>query len=41
MRGGVNINDLLHKYSFDDREAIYAIVTENLEVTKISGLPLL
>jgi hypothetical protein len=41
MRGGVTINDLLHVYSADDREAMYTVIKENVEVTKESGLPLL
>lgn len=41
MRGGVSVNDLLLVYSYDDREAIYAVIKENLEMTKNSQLPLL
>lgn len=40
MRGGVTVNDLLFTYTFDDREAMYAVVKENFELTKNSGLPL-
>jgi hypothetical protein len=41
MRGGVTVNDLLHIYSFDDREAMYEIVKGNFELTKNSGMPLI
>lgn len=34
MRGGVTYLDLLHTLSFEDREALYAVITENLELTK-------
>ena len=40
MRGGVSVNDLMYTYSFDDREAMYAVVKENIEMTKTSGMPL-
>jgi len=39
MRGGVTINDLLYTYSFEDRQAIYTVVTENMETTKETQLP--
>jgi hypothetical protein len=41
MRGGVNINDLFHTYSFEDREAMYEIVKDNIETTKVTQMPLL
>lgn len=41
MRGGVTMQELLHVYSFDDREAMYAVIQSNLEATKESRLPLL
>jgi len=41
MRGGVSVNDLLHVYGFEDREAIYAVIKENIEITNDSGLPLI
>jgi hypothetical protein len=41
MRGGVSVNDLLHVYSFEDRESIYTIINENIEATKESNMPLL
>ena len=41
MRGGVSVNDLLLIYSFEDRESMYNIITENLEATKASGMPLI
>jgi hypothetical protein len=41
MRGGVSVNDLLHVYSFYDRELIYKVINENIENTKETNLPLL
>jgi hypothetical protein len=41
MRGGVNVNDLLHTYSFQDREMIYKVIKENVDATKETNLPLL
>ena len=41
MRGGVTVNDLLHIYSFEDREAAYSIIKENMEATKTTQMPLL
>jgi len=39
MRGGVTMQELLHIYSHDDRESMYAIIKDNLETTKESGMP--
>jgi hypothetical protein len=41
MRGGVTVNDLLDRYSFDDREAMYLVIKENFEATSETGMPLL
>jgi hypothetical protein len=41
MRGGVTVNDLLMYYGYEDREAIYSIIKENIEATKQSQMPLL
>jgi hypothetical protein len=41
MRGGVTINDLLYNLSFDDREAAYAVIKENVEATKNTGMTLI
>lgn len=41
MRGGVTVNDLLFNYSFEDREAMYSIITENIETTTALNMPLL
>jgi len=41
MRGGVTINDLLHVYSHEDREMIYNVINENIEMTKETRMPLL
>lgn len=40
MRGGVSVTELLHSYSFDDREAMYTIIKDNLETTKATQMPL-
>ena len=40
MRGGVTVNDLLHVFSHDDRDAAYAIIKENIEATKNTGMNL-
>lgn len=40
MRGGVTVYELLHIYSHDDRQAYYAIIKENIELTKESQMPL-
>jgi len=41
MRGGVSVDDLLHIYSFEDREMIYNVIKENIETTKETRMPLL
>jgi hypothetical protein len=41
MRGGVSVNDLLHTYSFEDREMMYKVINENIETTKETRMPLL
>jgi len=41
MRGGVTVNDLMYIYSHEDREAIYSVINDNIEATKISQMPLL
>lgn len=41
MRGGVTVNDLLHIYSFEDRDMIYNVINDNIEATKVSQMPLL
>ena len=41
MRGGVTVNELLHIYSYEDRQAIYVVINENIETTKESNMPLL
>jgi hypothetical protein len=41
MRGGVTVNDLLFIYGYEDREAIYSVIKENIENTNVSGLPLI
>lgn len=37
MRGGVTLNELLHTFSYDDREALYKVVEQNLELTEKTG----
>lgn len=41
MRGGVSVQDLLHIYSYDDRESFYSVIKENIELTKESRMPLI
>jgi len=41
MRGGVSVNDLLDRYSYEDREIFFNIIKENIETTKNTQLPLL
>jgi hypothetical protein len=41
MRGGVTVNDLMFIYSFEDREAMYAVINDNIEATKAAQMPLL
>lgn len=41
MRGGISINDLMHTYSFEDRNILYSIIKDNLELTKAAQMPLL
>ena len=41
MRGGITVNDLLYNYGYDDREAAYAIINENIENTKNAQMPLI
>ena len=37
MRGGVTMQELLHSYSSDDRDAMVAVIKENLEAVKASA----
>ena len=41
MRGGVQVNDLYDRYSYEDRELMYAIVKENFENSKEAQMPLI
>lgn len=41
MRGGVTLHELLHVYSYDDREAMYEVINENLKITKEAQMPLI
>jgi hypothetical protein len=41
MRGGVNVNDLLYTLGPEDREIMYDVVKDNIELTKVSRMPLL
>ena len=41
MRGGITVNDLLYSFSHDDRTAAYAIIKENIEATKNTGMNLI
>lgn len=41
MRGGITVHELLHIYSFEDRQVSYVIINENIEATKNTQMPLL
>lgn len=41
MRGGVNVNDLFHKYSSEDIKILSEIIKENIEITRRAQMPLL
>ena len=41
MRGGVTVNDLLDRYSSEDREIFYEVIKENIEATKNTQMPLI
>jgi len=41
MRGGITVNELLFTFSHDDRSAAYAIIKENIESTKNTGMNLI
>jgi hypothetical protein len=40
MRGGVTLQELLHVYSFDDREAMYSVIKDNIDTTGKTGIAL-
>lgn len=41
MRGGVSSEDLLWKYSLEDRLILNKIIKDNIETTNKTGLPLI
>jgi hypothetical protein len=41
MRGGVNVHDLFHTYSHEDRIIMSDIIKSNVENTKSSQMPLI
>jgi len=41
MRGGVQAEDLFWRYSIEDREILSKIVSDNIEQTNKTGLPLI
>jgi hypothetical protein len=40
MRGGVSINDLFDRYTFEDIKIMQDIIKENIEATKATQMPL-
>lgn len=40
MRGGVTVDQLLHQFSYDDRSSMYAVIKENVEISKETNMPL-
>jgi len=41
LRGGVTLEQLLHVYSADDRDAMFDVIKENIELTKAAQMPLI
>jgi len=41
MRGGVTSEDLLWRYSVEDREIMNKIISDNIETTNKTGMPLI
>ena len=41
MRGGVTLQDLLHIYSSEDREILYKVIQDNVDLTIQAKMPLL
>jgi hypothetical protein len=41
MRGGVTMEDLLHVYSYEDREMLYSIIKENINTTQETRLAII
>lgn len=41
MRGGVNIDHLMHQLSHEDRTIMYDIIKDNIDLTKATKMPLL
>jgi hypothetical protein len=41
MRGGIDINDLLYNLGQEDRNIMYDIIKDNIELTKVSRMPLM
>lgn len=40
MRGGVTVDQLLHQYSYDDRNSMYIVIKENIDISKETNMPL-
>ena len=41
MRGGISYAELLERFSADDREAFNEVIKENIEMTKLTKMPLI
>lgn len=41
MRGGVSVNDLYDRYSYEDRELMYEIIKDNFANSKEAQMPLI
>lgn len=41
MRGGVTINDLMDRYSYDDRVVMYDIIDDNIKSSQENQMPLI
>ncbi len=40
MRGGVTLDQLLHQYTYDDRQSMYEVIKENITISKEAQMPL-
>jgi hypothetical protein len=41
MRGGVQLNDLLDRYSHDDRSLMYEVINDNIKSSQENQMPLI
>jgi hypothetical protein len=41
MRGGVQLNDLMDRYSYDDRQIMYDVIDSNIKSSQENQMPLI